>query len=69
MKLGALPIACQQTPGITEMPVFTTKMEVENLVCNSKVLLGVADICTDRSFTWNEDTLKEHNAGIFHFLN
>lgn len=69
MKLGALPIACQQAPGIKEIPVFTMKMEAENLVSDSKVLLRAADIGTDKSFTRDEDTPKEHTADIFHFLN
>lgn len=69
MKLGALPIPHQQAPGITEIPVLPKKMEVENLVRDSKVLLRVADICMDRSFIWDGGTPKEHTAGIFHFLN
>lgn len=48
MKLGALPIACQGAPEVTEIPVFPKKMEVENLASDSKVLLRVAEIHTDK---------------------
>lgn len=65
MKLVALPIACLQAPGIQEIPALPKKMEVENLVSDSKVLLGVTDICMKKSFTWDGDTLKEHASGIF----
>lgn len=68
MKLGALPIACQGAPEVTEIPVFPKKMEVENLASDSKVLLRVAEIHIDKSFTCDEDTPKEHTGGIFHFL-
>lgn len=68
MKLDALPIACQQAPGIQEIPVLPKKMEVENLVSNSKVLLRVTNICMNKSFTWDGGTPKEHTADIY-FLN
>lgn len=40
MKLGALPIACQQAPGITEIPVFPKRMKLKILSVTPKFYLG-----------------------------
>lgn len=68
-EIGCPTNCLSASPWNNRNPSVSKENEVENLVSHSQVLPRVADICTDKSFTWDEDTPKEQNAGIFHFLN